>query len=413
MTYNPRFPEGFLWGASTSSHQVEGGNRHNDWWEAEQSNRVPHASGAACRHFELFAEDFDLARSWGHNAHRFSVEWSRLQPRPDYWESAALDHYVEVVDALRKRELEPIVTLHHFTNPAWFARRGGWTRKDAPRLFNEYVFRVVRALGHRVRFWVTINEPTIYLKQGYLSGEWPPFRVRKWGEAFAAMRNLAKAHRLAYRTIHAERPDAFVSFAHNSPVIEPCRADSLSDRAAAAVRDWVLNRMFFKLGKQAYDFIGLNYYTRTVVKSRGGFTTRVLGAVCHSHLHASQGPISQTGWEAYPEGLALVLRRFQKFGLPLMITENGIATDDEDLRLEFIRRHLEVVETALESGIEVIGYLYWTLMDNFEWSHGRNARFGLSAVDFETQRRIPRPCVEYMSRVLPRNSCRDVVRHFS
>jgi beta-glucosidase len=133
-----RFPQGFLWGASTSSHQVEGGNRWNDWWEHEQSGRLPHVSGDACRHYERFEQDFDLARSWGHNAHRFSIEWSRVEPSEGRWNTEALQHYREVIRALRKRGLEPVVTLHHFTNPAWFAERGGWSRNDSAGLFARY-----------------------------------------------------------------------------------------------------------------------------------------------------------------------------------------------------------------------------------------------------------------------------------
>jgi len=396
----PKFPDGFLWGAATSSHQVEGNNRLNDWWEAEHEGRVPHASGPACRHYELFREDFDLARSWGHNAHRSSIEWSRVQPAPDRWDEGALEHYVAVVDALRDRGLEPIVTLHHFTNPLWFARRGGWLWREAPAAFNEYVERVVRAIGNRVRFWLTINEPTVYVRQAYIAGEWPPFGCGRWRQALSAMRNQARAHRLGYRTIREALPGSLVSFAHNAPVVQPCRASALSDRSAAGVRDFVLNRLFFKLiGPQSLDFVGLNYYTRMVVRSQGSIANRVLGSVCRAHGHAGQGPVSQIGWESYPQGLIEILRRFGRSGLPVLVTENGIATDDEGLRTRFIEQHLEVISEAVQSGTNVIGYLYWTLMDNFEWTDGPNAPFGLASVDFQTQKRTPRPCVEAMKRM--------------
>ena len=154
-----QFPKGFLWGAATSSHQVEGGNRWNDWWEYEGRGQLPHASGDACRHYDLFERDFDLAKSWGHNAHRFSIEWSRLEPEEGTWDADACDHYRQVLRALADRGLEPVVTLHHFTNPAWFARRGGWSRSDSPRLFARYVEYVARELGAPVRYWLTINEP--------------------------------------------------------------------------------------------------------------------------------------------------------------------------------------------------------------------------------------------------------------
>ncbi len=396
-----RFPEGFLWGAATSSHQVEGDNCLNDWWEAERDGLVPHASGTACRHFELFREDFDLARSFGHNAHRFSIEWSRVQPGGrDSWDNQALDHYVDVVEALRDRGMEPVVTLHHFTNPSWFARNGGWLRREAPRLFEKYVERVVRAMGSRVRFWLTINEPTVYVRQGYIAAEWPPFKQRKWGQASLTMRNMGRAHTLSYRAIHEAVPGALVSFAHNAPVVQPCRTSAWQDRTAAALRDFLLNRLFFRLiGSRSLDFVGVNYYTRMVVRSQGNPANRVLGAVCRTHTHAGQGPVSKIGWESYPQGFADVLRRFSRLGLPLLVTENGIATDDERVRTRFIEQHLRVISDAMQSGVNVIGYLYWTLMDNFEWSDGLGAPFGLVAVDFQSQQRTPRPCVEDLKQV--------------
>ena len=152
-----RFPQGFIWGASTSSHQVEGHNRSNDWWEYEQLGRVPHRSGDACCHYELFEHDFDLAMSWGQNAHRFSIEWSRIEPIEGQWNMEALAHYRDVIHALRERGLEPIVTLHHFTNPAWFTRRGGWVRNDSPKLFARYVEHICKALGPPVKYWLTLN----------------------------------------------------------------------------------------------------------------------------------------------------------------------------------------------------------------------------------------------------------------
>src|SRR5262245_58024376 len=155
------FPRAFMWGAATASHQVEGGNRWNDWWALEESGRLPHRSGEACRQLDLYAQDFDMARAWGHNAHRFSLEWSRIEPRQGEWSEAGIAHYARVLDALRERGMEPVVTLHHFTNPEWFAARGGWVRADSVRLFERYVEHVARRLGSRVRFWLTINEPTV------------------------------------------------------------------------------------------------------------------------------------------------------------------------------------------------------------------------------------------------------------
>lgn len=407
-----KFPRGFLWGASTSSHQVEGDNRWNDWWEYEQSGRLPHTSGEACRHYERFEQDFDLARSWGHNAHRFSIEWSRIEPSEGDWNLDALAHYREVIRALRERGLEPVVTLHHFTNPAWFSRSGGWLRSDSASLFARYAEHAVRNLGAKVKYWLTINEPTVYVIQGYINGEWPPFLKSAWIKAAIVFRNLCRAHVDAYRTLHQNHPDVRVGFAHNASLIVPCNPGRRSDRMAAKLRELILNRAFFHLigihprnlrqTAGNLDFIGLNYYTRTIVRSSGWGIGAVLGRTCQLPDHHSRGPISATGWEVYPPGLKAVLENFSPFGLPLLVTENGIATDDESLRREFVMKHLDSLADALEKGVDVIGYLYWSLIDNFEWALGTKPHFGLAEVDYNTQQRLPRPCVEDFSRV-----CRD------
>jgi beta-glucosidase len=403
-----RFPAGFLWGASTSSHQVEGGNRWNDWWESEERGLLPHPSGDACRQYELFERDFDLARAWGHNAHRLSIEWSRLEPAEQQWNTDAVRHYRRVLQALIDRGLEPVVTLHHFTNPAWFSRRGGWTRRDSPALFARYVNFVAGELGRPVKYWLTINEPTVYVIQGFVTGEWPPFKKGAWMSAGRVMGHLARAHVHAYRTLHDARPDVLVGFAHSAPVIEPCNAGRRRDRVVAAARDFILNELFFRrIGSRgagqmnpALDFVGINYYTRNIVRFGSGLGALV-GRVCSSDHH-DRGPLSTMGWEVYPGGMLATLKRFSRYGLPLLVTENGIATGDETLRRRFLLQHVAAAGEAIEQGVRLIGYLYWSLIDNFEWALGTAPRFGLAAVDYATQERRARPCVADFSQV-----CRD------
>jgi beta-glucosidase len=411
MTY--RFPPRFFWGTSTSSHQVEGDNRWNDWWEYEQQGRLPYMSGEACRHYQLFEHDFDLARAWGQNAHRFSIEWSRIEPSEGTWNLDAVDHYRHVIRALRERALEPVVTLHHFTNPAWFTRRGGWVRRDSPSLFGRYVEYVATHLGSEVKYWLTINEPTVYVMQGYISGEWPPCFKSAWIKAAIALRNLARAHTAAYRVLHRDRHDVMVSFAHNAPVIVPCDPMRNRDRLAAMLRELLLNHAFFYLvgarrqqshrRNVALDFIGINYYTRTIVRSCGWGLQAIVGRACQLPHHPDLGPLSMMGWEVYPQGLLHSLTDFSRYDLPVLITENGIATDDEALRHDFVMRHLASLAEAMQGGVKVIGYLYWSLIDNFEWAHGTMPRFGLAAVDYETQERSPRPCVKELTRVCTSN----------
>ncbi len=385
----------FMCGASTASHQVEGANHHSDWWEFEQSGRLPHRSGDACRHLELYESDFDLARDLGHNAHRFSIEWSRIEPEEGVWDPGALQHYVRVIEALRARDIEPVVTLHHFSNPAWFTRAGGWATGRSVERFRRFVEFVAPELTRRVRYFLTINEPTVYIKRGYVSGDWPPCRAGAWLEGLAAMRNQCRAHVAAYDALHACRPDVMVGFAHSAPCVQADEPGRWLDRSVAALRDFVLNglpfRLFGRRPETALDFIGINYYTRQRVRWRPGGAALLFGAEQRSCRDGEQRRFNSLGWEIYPRGLQLVLRRFSRYGLPLVVTENGIATDDEQLRDRFVAEHLEALDAARQEGLPVIGYFYWSLMDNYEWTEGYSARFGLAAVDFATQRRTVRP----------------------
>lgn len=406
------FPPGFLWGAATSAHQVEGDNLWNDWWEYEQRGSVPHCSAAACRHYDLFEHDFDLAHSLGQNAHRFSIEWSRIESDEGRWNPEALAHYGRVIRALKDRGLEPIVTLHHFTNPAWFLRRGGWSRRDSPALFLRYVEHVARHFGPAVKYWLTVNEPTVYVMQGYITGEWPPCLTGAWLTAARVFRNLARAHIGAYRILHRHRPDVKVGFAHSAPLIRPCDPARARDWLAATVRDLILNRAFFYLigARRPWiprtanlDVIGVNYYTRNVVRSSGWGLAALVGRACHVPHHGNDGPTSTMGWEVYPAGLRATLQDLSRYGLPMIVTENGIATDDDGLRSEYILQHLASLGEAIEAGLDVIGYLHWSLIDNFEWAVGTAARFGLAEVNYATQERRIRPSARYYERVCREN----------
>jgi beta-glucosidase len=406
------FPAGFLWGTASSAHQVEGDNRASDWWEYEVGGRLPHRSGEATGHFQSFEHDFDLARALHQNAHRFSIEWSRIEPVEGTWDDRAIEHYREVVAALRARGLEPVVTLHHFTNPSWFLRRGGWARRDSADLFARYVTRVARALAPSVNYWLTVNEPTVYVMEGYILGEWPPLRTRAWATAALVLRHLAKAHLAARRVLKAHRPDAMVSFAHGAPVIQPCDGSRRRDRFVAAVRDVALNRVFFwligatpRLGRppRSLDFVALNYYTRQIVRSEGCGLHALVGRDCRRRDHGDDGPLSAMGWELYPSGLIATLERFSRYGVPLFVTENGIATDDDRLRCEFLNRHLAALGAALERGVDVRGYCHWSLVDNFEWTFGRTMRFGLASVEPASQQRTLKPSARLYAAVCREN----------
>ncbi|MDW8342530.1 MAG: family 1 glycosylhydrolase [Geminicoccaceae bacterium] len=397
------FPEDFLWGAATAAHQVEGFNVASDWWAAEEAGLLPHRSGAACRHLERFEEDFELARRYGHNAHRLSLEWARLEPRPGVFDAEAFAHYARVLAALRARGLEPIVTLQHFTLPRWLAERGGWLASDAIERFARYVAEVARALGSGIRWWLTVNEPTVLAKHGYVTGDWPPFRRGRWDLAMRVIARMIAAHESAYRVLHEILARPLVSFAHSLPWIEPCDPGRWRDRAAAALRRWFLCDSCFWLvrerGRPLLDFVAVNYYTRSIVRWRARGRALFFGVDCVDPHHGDRRRFDELGQEVWPEGLYRTLCRCARLGLPILVTENGIATTDDGLRIEHLSEHLRALARARAEGVDVRGYLYWTLFDNYEWARGFTAHFGLAALDPENGERRPRPAMELFARV--------------
>ena len=389
---------------------MEGNNQFNDWWAWEQAAKVPEASGIACDHYHRFESDLDLAKALGHNAYRFSLEWSRIEPTPGEYSKEALDHYAKVIQACRQRNLEPVVTLHHFTLPQWLADKGGWVLSNSVKAFARYVEVVAQRLSQDIRWWVTLNEPTVLIYQGYLIGLWPPGRKGDFIRANLAMRNLAKAHRLAYGIIHRvvarlKGPLPKVGFSHHMICYAPCDPSSRQDRWATRVRDHLANERFLQSCRGAIDFVGLNYYTRDFVHGAGwGLPPRfypemsrrlaglpLMGRICSLEHHQDVGPRNPLGWEIYPEGLRRTLLKLKELGLPILITENGVCTDDDRVRGRFIEEHLKETALAMDQGAQVIGYLYWALIDNFEWAHGFGPRFGLVEVDYTTLERRVRP----------------------
>lgn len=408
MTADFSFPEGFLWGAATAGHQVEGDNRHSDWWAYEQAGKLPFSSGEACRHRELYEADFDLARQLGHNAHRLSVEWSRIEPYAGKFDEAALDHYADVIEALRTRGIEPIVTLHHFVSPAWFTQRGGWLATDGPERFASYVQRVVGRLAPRVRWWLTINEPTVWAKHAYVTGDWPPCIKGNWRRSIDAIRAMMRGHRLAYRIIHARRDDAMVGLAHSAPYVVASNPLNPLDRLAAKARDYGLNGLPFRMiGRPLaswLDFIGVNYYCRTVVRWAPRGRAVLLGEDDERPRTGELRRFSDIGWEAWAPGFKAVLQQLAAYELPMMVTENGIATRDEALRAEYLRGHLKALAEAIAAGAPVVGYMHWSLIDNYEWALGFEPHFGLCEVDLATQERRPRAIAEAYAEVCRRNA---------
>jgi len=403
-TLAARFPRGFLWGAATSAHQVEGGNQWNDWARFEKQKGVIHggdASGVAVDHWHRFDADFALAAADHHNAHRLSFEWSRIEPEPGRIEPGAVRHYHEVLASLKAHGLKPVVTLHHFTNPLWIADRGGWESRETLDRFDDYVRFCAREFGGEVDWWCTVNEPEVFAFRGWSEGIWPP-AVRDNSRALAVIANQLEAHARAYHILHAEdRIDAdgdgraaLVGFAKHVPLLEPLRPWFPLDPLLAFFENRVFNEAVIAApvtgvvdlsipGARgvkrrvdglagALDWMGLNYYTRWKVKS----------LVKDPHVAASGATVNDLGWEVYPAGIETALRMVALAGKPVLVTENGVADATDRLRPRALVETLGHVARAIERGTPVIGYFHWSLLDNFEWADGYRGRFGLYRVDF-------------------------------
>lgn len=408
MTVSGKQP--FLFGGAASSHQVEGNNPANDWWDWEMAGKVPFRSGEACFQYERYREDFEIAAKLGHNAHRFSVEWSRIQPQENQWNEEALRHYREMAREARRHGLEPIVTLHHFTNPMWFVRKGGWLSAEAVADFERFTKKTVEFLGPVVRTWITINEPMVYIYKGFWEGTWPP-GVQSAGASLRVLRNMLHAHVRAYWVLHRHYElerlgPVWVSLAKHVIQFDPCRPFSRKDRWVTALRSWFFNDLVFEALTNGYfflpgfaaeflplrdslDYLGINYYFRDFIRFDRMTAKDPLGEICNKDHHQSEiRGTTQMGWEVRPEGLYQRLLGLRRFGKPVMITENGIATLDESQRESYIINHLSYVAQAVKEGVDVRGYLYWSLIDNFEWDKGYDPKFGLVGLGARGERKI-------------------------
>lgn len=372
------FPEGFLWGASTSAHQVEGNNDNSDWWDWELVDDGAHVhepSGIAIDQWNRYRDDMALLGVLGHNAHRLSVEWSRLEPEPGRFDAAAFDHYAGVLDSVLANGMKPFVTTYHFTLPHWFSARGGWLADDAVERYATFVGEVGRRLGAgRLPFVCTVNEPQIVPLEGYMLGVFPPGH-EDLGEFQAANRALAAAHRAAVAAMRDVSSDIRTGTCLQLIAFEPARPDDESDRELAAMMRREMTGMHLddlRAGGDVGDWVGVQYYSKTRLDSR------LQPPIA---LPPEGAETTLMGWEVFPEGLRQALDDAATVGLPLYITENGIATSDDTQRIRYLESHLRVVADAIRDGLDVRGYMYWSAFDNFEWARGYAPTFGMVAID--------------------------------
>jgi beta-glucosidase len=370
------FPPDFLWGSSTSAHQVEGGNDGNDWavWERTPGSHATEPSAGGIDHLRRFDDDFALLASLGQNAHRLSLEWSRIEPEAGVFSQDALEHYRTVLRSLHAHGLTPVVTIYHKTLPLWFADAGGWRAPDAVELFGRYADKVSQELGELMPYVCTINEPQMIAMFGYLAGQFPP-AVRDLAAAHEVNATLMAAHRRAVQAFRRGPGAPQIGTCLQLIPMEPLRAGDADDEALVLVlSDLVVEAHLRDLcaGGDVGDFVGLQYYTRTFIDAQA--PSFVAPAPASSET-------TQMGWEVYPDGFGQMIRRLAESGLPIIVTENGIATADDQQRIDYLRVHLRQIKAALDEGVDIRGYLHWSAFDNFEWNHGYAPTFGLIAVD--------------------------------
>lgn len=413
------FPRGFLWGTATASHQVEG-NNNNNWtkWENTPGRIVEdQKSGLACDWWGgRWKEDFERAFQAGQNAHRFSLEWSRIQPTADTWDDDALNQYVEMACWLVDHHMTPLVTLHHFSDPLWFCDEGGWENQEAPALFARYVRRVIPALKDYVTLWVTINEPNVYVLSGWIAGDFPPGK-HNLKLASEVVVNLIRGHAAAYHLIHELQPEAQVGIATNYRSFLPERRWFPPDRLSTHLLDQLVNRAFndcLASGKldlvfrkctlpqaaSTQDFIGLNYYTRDMVT----FDLRKPGEMFSRRSFPPDAEVSPTGFLAnVPQGFWDGLKWAHSYQLPILVTENGVEDAQDSLRPRYLVEHLHQLWRAATFNWRIKGYFHWSLVDNFEWERGWTQRFGLWGLDVNTQERIRRESADIYESICKEN----------
>jgi beta-glucosidase len=424
-----RFPPGFLWGVAVAAHQVEGGNTANQWWDWEQQpGRIWHGdrSGDACGWWRDPAPDLDRAAALGLNALRLSIEWSRIEPEEGRIDGAALQRYRELLQAIRQRGMAPMVTLHHFTHPRWLEAQGGWLHPGTPARFGRFAGLAVQELGDLCQLWCTINEPVVFAVQSYLFGVFPPgYRsFRQTGRVIGA---LLSGHAMAAAAIRRQDPALAVGLVHQLRLFDAVRP-TVPDRLATRLRDYWFNGLTLtalRTGRASpmlqmpramaaalpgsCTFLGVNYYTRERVRFdwRAPRLTFASSVIATDAPHSDRGHDGQPYGEIYPAGLFRALRQCAGLGLPLYITEIGVPDVDDHLRPDVIRHSLAAVHRALADGVDVRGFFWWTLIDNFEWAEGWGLRFGLYAFDERTGERRRRPSADVYAAIARANALPD------
>ena len=406
------FPDKFLWGCATAGYQVEGNNINTDLWAMEhiQGTIFKEPSGDACDHYHLFPQDIAMLADLGFNTYRFSLEWSRIEPEEGQFSNAELDHYKQMLAACHQHSLTPMLTYSHFSLPRWFAIKGGWENEKAPDLFARFCEKATRHFGDLVGYASTLNEPDIPQLLGWVVIHGAPFGIsvtemmryslknaRKqlnapefsdlfMGDGKKVRDGLLAAHAKGRDAIKSVRPDLPVGLNLAISDDQPAPENShLEEKRADVYAPWL------DAAKHC-DWLGVQVYSRSIVGKK-------------DLLPAKGAELTQTGMEFYPECLEHVVRYASKeAGVPIFVTENGIATEEDTRRVEYIQRALAGLKRAIDDGIDVRGYIAWSLLDNFEWTSGYKPKFGLVSVDLQTQKRTVKPSALYLGNIARKNA---------
>lgn len=391
-----KFPKDFLWGSSTAAHQVEGGNYNNDWWEFESHRPEKFHSGDACDQYNKYKDDFKLLKDLGQNAHRLSLEWSRLEPEEGKWDEAEWRHYEDVLEELKKHKIKVCLTIHHFTNPKWLGA-AGWEKRKVVKKFKRFAEEAAKRFHGLVDLWITINEPMVFLYQGWTVGVWPPNKKSGFFKNAKVFFNLAAAHRAAYRAIK-KYSKAPVGIANNCQSFYPYDRRSLTSFIWAYFIEFFTNHLFYFWSRRRFhDFLGLNYYFHHRLVRRGIFKMEFLDPELENRDR------NDLGWETNPDGMFDVLLSLNHYKKPIYITECGLASTHDGRRQRFLIQFIRQLHHGLAAGVKIKGFFFWSFMDNFEWADGFEPRFGLVEIDYKTQERRPRPSAYLYKRIIKNN----------
>jgi beta-glucosidase len=384
------FPDGFVWGAAAAAHQIEGGNWNNDWWAFEHQPGTPciEPSGDCCDSYHRYGEDIALVRDLGLDAYRFSIEWSRIEPEDGEFSRAAIEYYRRMLAECHEQGVKPVVTFHHFSTPRWMSALGGWESEEIVDRFARFCERAVDGLGDLIFMANTINEPNIVTLMGYVVSVFPPGR-RDLDAWTRANENMKSAHRRAYDALKSGRGDFPVGI---TVAMGDWWAPEGAEEALERTRH-IHEDQFLEIAK-GDDFVGVQAYSRTRLDERGLPVGPEEGVEV----------VTSMGYEFWPQALEVAIRHAAAIAqTPLYVTENGLGHDNDERRIAYVQGALEGVGRCVADGIDVRGYFYWSLLDNFEWALGYGPRFGLHSVDRQTFQRTAKPSAAWLGDIARNN----------